>query len=210
MSSFSSQTARSDLADAVTAIRPFRVDVPEAKLVDLRRRIAATQWPDKETVPDSSQGVALATMQKLALHWATDYDWRKVEARLNALPQFMTEGRPTAIATALDRTGSIADELTRDDILDDITLYWVTNSGISAARLYWEYRGGFFDAKGVAIPVAVSAFPDELYQAPESWAQRAYPRLIHYNRLPEGGHFAAWEQPRLLTEELRAGFRLLR
>jgi pimeloyl-ACP methyl ester carboxylesterase len=395
------------------AIRPFRVDVPAAKLADLRRRIAATQWPDQETVTDNSQGAPLATTQKLAHYWATDYDWRRVEARLNALPQFVTEidgidihfiharsqhagalpllinhgwpgsiveqlrivdplvnplahggtaedafhivvpsmpgygfwgkpastgwdpariarawtvlmqrlgydryvgqggdwgsfvmgemalqappellgihtnfphvvpadidqallagapapaslsdeevqaytqiergfgglhyarymaarpqtlygiadspvglaawlldywltgrdGQPSAIAAALDRAESAAGELTRDDVIDDITLYWVTNSGVSAARLYAEYKGGFFNAKGVEIPVAVSVFPDELYQAPRSWAERAYPKLIHYNRLPKGGHFAAWEQPGLFTEELRAGFRPLR
>ena len=97
--------------------------------------------------------------------------------------------------------------LTRDDILDNITLYWLTNTAISSARLYWENKLAFFDAKGVAIPVAVSVFPDELYQAPRSWAERAYPKLIHYNKLDKGGHFAAWEQPQLFSEEVRAGFR---
>ena len=102
--------------------------------------------------------------------------------------------------------------LTRDDILDNITIAWLTNTALSGARLYWENWGklGFFNAKGVSIPVAVSVFPDELYAAPRSWAERAYPKLIHYNRLPKGGHFAAWEQPELFTAELRAGFRSLR
>ncbi len=100
--------------------------------------------------------------------------------------------------------------LTQDDVLDNVTLYWLTNTAVSSARLYWESKLAFFAPKGVAIPVAVSAFPDELYQAPRSWTERAYPKLIHYNRLPKGGHFAAWEQPHLLSEELRAGFRSLR
>jgi len=389
------------------AVRPFHVSFPQADLVDLRRRVVATRWPDKETVADSSQGVRLATMQKLAQYWATDYDWRKVEARLNALPQFLTtidgldihfihvrskdanalpviithgwpgsvieqlkvigpltdptayggkaedafdvvipslpgygfSGKPTAtgwdpnriasawivlmkrlgytrfvaqggdwgnavtemmalqtppeligihtnmaatipadIEKALQSSGQppyalsadekrawdqldffykhglgyaeemagrpqtlygIADSpiglaawirdhdeasqqlivrvfdgqsegLTRDDILENITLYWLTNTAVSSARLYWEYKGGFFDPRGVSIPVAVSAFPDEIYQAPKSWAEKAYPKLIYYNRPPKGGHFAAWEQPALFSAELRAAFRPLR
>jgi pimeloyl-ACP methyl ester carboxylesterase len=395
-----------------TAIRPFRVDVPESELAELRRRINATKWPERETVTDQSQGVQLATIQKLARYWATEYDWRKCEARLNALPQFITEidgldihfiharskhedalplivthgwpgsvveqlkivdpltnptahgasasdafhvvipsipgygfsGRPstpgwdpTRIARAwvvlmkrlgytqfvaqggdwgaiitdvmatqappellgihtnmagvippeIDKAASagaptpsglsaderlayerlsfvyakgvgyayqmglrpqtlygIADSpvglaayfldhdarsydliarvfdghaegLTRDDVLDNITLTWLTNTAISGARLYWERlraenKFDFFGVKGVSIPVAVSAFPDELYPAPRSWAERAYPNLIHYKKLEKGGHFAAWEQPRLLTEEIRAGLKSLR
>ena len=104
-----------------------------------------------------------------------------------------------------------AEGLTRDDILDNITITWLTNTALSGARLYWEYWGkGYFNAKGVSIPVAVSVFPDELYPAPRSWAEKAYPKLIHYNKLDKGGHFAAWEQPKLFSEELRAGFRSLR
>jgi pimeloyl-ACP methyl ester carboxylesterase len=100
--------------------------------------------------------------------------------------------------------------LTRDDVLDNITLYWLTNTGISAARIYWENKLDFFEVKNVSIPVAVSVFPDEVYQAPRSWSERAYPKLIHYNKLDKGGHFAAWEQPQLFSEEVRAGFRPLR
>jgi hypothetical protein len=100
--------------------------------------------------------------------------------------------------------------LTRDDVLDTITLFWLTNTGVSAARLYWESKLEFFTPKGVKIPVAASAFPDELYQAPRSWTEAAYPNLIYYNRLPKGGHFAAWEQPELLSAELRSAFRPLR
>jgi pimeloyl-ACP methyl ester carboxylesterase len=389
-----------------TAIRPFRVDVPEADLIELRRRINATRFPDKETVADFSQGVPLATVQKLAHYWATEYDWRKVEARINAVPNFITEidgldihfihvrskhenalpvvvthgwpgsiieqlkiidpltnptaygksasdafdvvipsmpgygfsGKPTgtgwdaqriarawsvlmkrlgyttfvaqggdwgAIVTELMATqgdpaligvhtsmpnaipaefdaaaaarkpvpaglsdeeqrayerlaffytqvyyafhmgtrpqtlvgladspvglatfmidhdarsleliarsfNGVAEGLTRDDVLDNVTLFWLTNTGVSAARLYWEYKLGFFSPKGVKIPVVVSSFPDDLYPMPRSWAERAYPNLIHYNTLPKGGHFAAWEQPALLTEEMRVGFRSLR
>ena len=390
------------------AIRPFHVNVPEAELTELRRRINATKWPERETVTDASQGVQLATMQALARYWATDYDWRKIEAKLNALPQFITEidgldihfihvrskhenalplivthgwpgsiieqmkiidpltnptahggsasdafhlvipsmpgygysGKPTttgwdpahiarawivlmkrlgytkfvaqggdwgavitelmgvqappellgihtnmpnvfpadideaAFSGAPAPAGLSADEklayerlsssmqkgiaygfqmglrpqtlygiadspvglaayfldhdarsyeliarvfdgqsegLTRDDILDNITITWLTNTALSGARLYWENRGNsFFNAKGVSIPVAVSVFPDELYPAPRSWAERAYPKLIHYNKVEKGGHFAAWEQPELFSEEVRAGFRSLR
>jgi hypothetical protein len=121
------------------------------------------------------------------------------------------DGQPAAtVAAALDRTVSATGELTRDEVLDNITLYWVTNTGVSASRLYWEYKGGFFNAKGVSIPVAVSVFPGEQYQAPRSWTERAYPKLIYYNQLDRGGHFAAWEQPGLFAAELRAGFRPLR
>jgi len=100
--------------------------------------------------------------------------------------------------------------LTRDDVLDNITLFWLTNTAISAARLYWENKFSYFNAKNVSIPTAVSVFPDELYPAPRSWAERAYPKLIHYNKLDKGGHFAAWEQPELLSAEIRAGFKSLR
>ncbi len=390
-----------------TSIRPFHIETPEAALVDLRRRVAATRWPEKETVTDVSQGVQLSTMRELAHYWATDYDWRKCEAKLNALPEFVTNidgldihfihvrsknpnalpliithgwpgsiieqlkviapltdptayggkaddafdvvipslpgygfsGKPTttgwdpariarAWAVLMTRLGykryvaqggdwgnaitetmalqappgliaihtnmaatippdiekglqsgqappsnltpdekrawdqldlfykhglgyaqemagrpqtlyAIADSpiglaawildhdaasealiarvfdgktegLTRDDILDNITLYWLTNTAVSSARLYWEYKGGFFDPRGVQIATAVSAFPDEIYQAPKSWAEKAYPKLIYYNRPPKGGHFAAWEQPALFTSELRAAFKPLR
>jgi pimeloyl-ACP methyl ester carboxylesterase len=408
MTTTSTTQHSSKQATQQNAMRPFVVSCPDATLAELRERIEATRWPDRETVADASQGVQLATMQRLAKYWASEYDWRKCEARLNALPQFITEidgldvhfihvrskhdgalplivthgwpgsiveqlkivgpltdptahgasasdafhlvipsipgygfsGKPTAsgwgparIARAwvvlmkrlgytrfvaqggdwgavvtdlmgvqappellgihtnmpgifpanIDQaafsgapapSGLSADEkvayerlqfvyqkgiaygyqmglrpqtlygiadspvglaayfldhdaksyelisrvfagasegLTRDDILDNITITWLTNTAISGARLYWEYFGqGYFNAKGVTVPAAVSVFPDELYPAPRSWTERAYPKLIHYNKLDKGGHFAAWEQPQLFAEEVRAGFRSLR
>jgi pimeloyl-ACP methyl ester carboxylesterase len=401
------QTPATPVAAADESIRPFTFHASAEQLADLRRRIAATKWPSQELVKDGTQGVQLATMRQLAAYWQKDYDWRKVEARLNALPQFMTKidgvdihfihvrskhpkalpvifthgwpgsiieelkiidpltnptahggnasdafdvvipsipgygfsGKPTALGwdpvriarawTVLMKrlgytkfvasggdwgdpvteqlavlapsevmgihlnmpsavpaeifkalgaggpapAGLSADEkhaydqldfffkhglgyaqemtgrpqtlyaledspvglaawildhdarsyeliarvfdgkpegLTRDDILDNITLYWLTNTAVSSARLYWENKLAFFAPQGVTVPVAVSAFPDELYQVPRTWAEKAFPKLIHYNRLPKGGHFAAWEQPQFFTEEIRAGFRSLR
>jgi pimeloyl-ACP methyl ester carboxylesterase len=390
------------------AIRPFRFEAPEADLIELRRRITATRFPEKETVADPSQGVQLAFIQALARYWATDYNWRKCEARLNALPQFITEidgldihflhvrskhenalplivthgwpgspieqlkiidpltnptahggsasdafhvvipsmagygfsGKPTTpgwdparmarawvvlmkrlgysrfvaqggdwgafvtnamaqqappelmaihvnfpcmapsdVVKALQSGGpppvgllaeelraydqmvflfqhvptqimmaahpqtlyGLADspvalaawmidhdvasyghiaklfvdgepygDLTRDDILDNITLSWLTNTGVSCARLYREYKGAFFTDFNISVPAAISVFPEEVFQAPRSWAERAYPKLIHYNQLDKGGHLAAWEQPTLFSEEVRAGFRSLR
>src|SRR3954465_11311525 len=121
------------------------------------------------------------------------------------------DGQPAAtVAAALNRISSATGELTRDEILDNITLYWLTNTGVSASRLYWEYKGGFFNAKGVTIPVAMTVFPGEQYQAPRTWTEQAYPNLIHYNKVDRGGHFAAWEQPHLFAEELRAAFTRMR
>jgi pimeloyl-ACP methyl ester carboxylesterase len=396
-------------ASGSTAIRPFHINTPEEALIDLRKRVNTTKLPERETVADATQGVQLATIEKLARYWATEYDWNKCEARLKALPNFITEidgldihfihvrskhenalplivthgwpgsvveqlkiidpltnptahggsasdafhlvipsmpgygysGKPTTVgwdvshiarawvvlmkrlgyskfvaqggdwgALVVDQmgvqaaqellgihtnmpgifpadidqaaqsgkpapSGLSADEriayerlqfvyqkgiaygyqmglrpqtlygivdspvglaayfldhdarsyelisrvfagesagLTRDDVLDNITIAWLTNTALSGARLYWENWGklSYFNVKGVSIPVAVSVFPDELYPAPRSWTERAYPKLIHYNKLDKGGHFAAFEQPQLFSEEVRAGFRSLR
>jgi len=401
-------TTTTERSAGATAIRPFTIEIAEAELEALRARVAATRWPEKETVADHSQGVQLATIQALARHWATDYDWRRCEARLNALPQFLTEidgldihfihvrsqhehalplivthgwpgsvieqlkiidpltnptaygasasdafhlvipsmpgygfsGKPTTtgwdpariagawvalmqslgygrfVAQGGDWGGLItevmaaqappdllgihtnfpgtvppevekalqagdpppagltADErrayealqagskqrgyatemgtrpqtlsgladsplglatwmldhdatseeefshaivdgapfgaITREDVIDNITLYWLTNTGVSSGRLYWENKFSFFGAKNISIPVAVSVFPGERYRAPRSWAEKAYRRLIYFNELDTGGHFAAWEQPEVLSEELRSAFRSLR
>jgi pimeloyl-ACP methyl ester carboxylesterase len=126
------------------------------------------------------------------------------------LATFMIDHDARSLELISRSFNGVAEGLTRDDVLDNVTLFWLTNTGVSAARLYWEHKLGFFTPKGVKIPVAVSSFPDDLYPMPRSWAERAYPELIHYNVLPKGGHFAAWEQPQLLTEEIRVGFRSLR
>jgi pimeloyl-ACP methyl ester carboxylesterase len=126
------------------------------------------------------------------------------------LAAWMLDHDATSLALITRVFDGQAEGLTRDDILDNITHYWLTNTGISSGRLYRENKFGFFDAKGVSIPVAVSVFPDELYQVPRSWAEEAYPNLIHYNQLDKGGHFAAWEQPELFVSEVRAGLRSLR
>jgi pimeloyl-ACP methyl ester carboxylesterase len=139
--------------------------------------------------PQTLYGIADSPVGLAA--WILDHDERS-----QALMARVLDGRPEG--------------LTRDDILDNITLYWLTNTGVSSARLYWENKLAFFDVKNVTIPVAVSAFPDELYQSPRSWTERAFPKLIHYNKLDKGGHFAAWEQPELLTAELRTAFKSLR
>ena len=408
----SAADAEADVGAGSPAIRPFKVGFPQADLDDLKRRVRATRWPERETVADDTQGVRLATMQALASYWASDYDWRKCEGRLAALPNFVTEidgldihfihvrsrhdgalpmiithgwpgsvieqlkvigpltdptahggdaadafhvvipslpgygfsGKPThpgwnpvsvakawavlmhrlgymryvaqggdwgnavsevmalqappglagihtnmpatvgpvvskaLSAAAPEPAGLSADEhgawvqldffyryglgyaqemslrpqtlyglldspvalaawmldhdarseemiarvfaggaegLSRDDVLDNITLYWLTKTGISSAQLYWDTSrnlppAGFFDVRGVKLPVGVSAFPDEIYTAPRSWSEAAYPKLLHYNRVAKGGHFAAWEQPAIFTDEVRATFRSLR
>jgi len=215
-------------------IRPFHVNFPQVALDDLRQRVGATRWPGKETVTDATQGVQLATMQKLARYWQTDYDWRKFEARLNALSQFMTNIDGVDIHFIHVRSkhsnalpliithgwpDSVVEELKVIDPLTNPTAYGGSASDafdivIPSMPGYGFYgkpnKLSFFVPLGITTPVAVSAFPDELYQAPRSWAERAYPKLIHYNKLAKGGHFAAWEQPKFFSEELRAAFRSLR
>jgi hypothetical protein len=229
---------------AGTEIRPFTVEIEQAELDDLRSRIAATRWPETETVADQSQGVQLATIQELARYWGTDYDFRRFEARLNALPQFITEidgldihfiyvrsphenalpliithGWPGSVVEMLNVIGPHRPAYTwrrrrgrvrRGGSVDARLRVLVTNTGVSSGRLYWENTLGFFDVKGVSVPAAVSVFPRELYQAPRSWTEQAYPNLIYFNEVDEGNHFAAWQEPALFTTELRAAFRTLR
>ena len=407
MSESSAARLASEQATGSTAIRPYQINFLAADIVEMRRRVNATRWPERETVSDASQGVQFATIQKLARYWGAEHDWSKCEAKLKALPNFITNidgldihfihvksknanalpmiithgwpgsvieqlkvvdpltnptahggtvadsfdvvipslpgygfsakpvaagwdpqrvarawgvlmtrlgytryvaqggdwgnavteqmalqtpqgligihtnmpatvppdidaaalaGKPTPAGFSADEKYAydrlaifyahglgyaqemagrpqtlygIADSpvglaawiidhdwlsyaliarvfdgetegLTRDDIVDNITLYWLTNTAVSSARLYWESKLPFFTPKGVQLPAAISAYPDELYMAPKSWTEKAYPKLIHYNRLPKGGHFAAWEQPQSFTEEMRASFKSLR
>jgi pimeloyl-ACP methyl ester carboxylesterase len=207
------------------------------------------RWPSRELVTDRSQGVQLATIQELARYWATDYDWRACEAKLNALPQFtteidgvdihfihvtsphadalpliMTHGWPGSVIELLDSyqkisrafvDGQPAGHLSRDTIVDNITLYWLTGTGASAARSYWESGRAAALAAGqappeVSIPVGFTTFPGEIWRSPRSWVEQAYPNLTYFNEVDKGGHFAAWEEPELFSEEIRAAFRSLR
>jgi epoxide hydrolase-like protein len=197
-----------------TAVRPFAIPkVPGAELEALRARIAATRWPDKETVTDDSQGIPLAMLQELA-QTLTGIADSPVGLAAWLLDHGDSYGQPAAPVTsaALGYTanGHPAGALTRDDVLDNIMLYWLTNTAISAARLYWENKISLYNAVSVFVPAAVSAFPGEGYQAPRSWTERAYHNLIYYNQPSQGGHFAAWEQPQIFSEEVRAGLRPLR
>ena len=239
-----------------TEVRPFRVGMPEEAIADLRRRIAATRWPSKELVTDRSQGVQLETIQELARYWATEYDWRACEAKLNALPQFTTEidgadihfihvksrhenafpliithGWPGSVIELLGTVGELTDptahgghafldkqpagHLTPDTIVDNITLYWLTGTGASAAREYWETGRAAALAAGqvppeVAVPVGFTTFPGEIFAAPRGWVEKVYPSLTYFNEVDRGGHFAAWEEPELFATEIRAAFRSLR
>jgi len=167
-------SARPHTSTEDTSIRPFHIHVSEEQLVDLRKRIAATRWPGKETVNDESQGIRLTEMQALVHYWGTDYDWRKAEAKLNALPEFVT---------------------TIDGV--DIQFIHVPSREPNALPL-------------IKVPVAITVFPHEIYRAPESWSRQAYPSLYYFHEVAKGGHFAAWEQPELFSEEMRAAFRSLR
>ena len=242
------------------------MSISEAALVDLRRRIAATRWPEKETVSDRSQGVQLARLQALVGYWGTKYDWRKAEAKLNALPQFVTtidgldihfiqvrSRHPNALPLVITHgwPGSVFEQIKLIGPLTDPTAYGgsaedafdvvipsMPGYGFSgkptrtgwgpdriarawdvlmkrSARLYWENNNNNFNAvdqktADIKIPVAISVFPGEIYQAPRSWAERAYPNLLYFHEVDKGGHFAAWEEPELFAAELRAAFRSLR
>ena len=186
-----------------TAVRPFHVNVLEAELTDLRSRINAAKWPERETVTDDSQGVPLAMMADSPVGlsaWLLDHGdgWGQPAPPItSAVLGYTSHGDP-------------AGDLTRDDVLDNITLYWLTSTAVSSARLYWENKLGLYNDADVSVPAAVSVFPGENYQAPRSWTERAYHNLIYFNEVDNGGHFAAWEQPQLFSEEVRAGFRSLR
>ena len=175
-------------------------------------------WMASASFGEDNKGQVNAAKQVIVTTIPPGYrDWKFVSAAHEAgeLAAYLLDhgdgdGEPAAaVVAALRRTSSTTGELTRDEVLDNITLYWLTNTAVSASRLYWEYKGGFFNAKGVKIPVAVTVFPGEQYQAPRSWTEKAYPNLIYYNKVDKGGHFAAWEQPQILAQELRAAFKSL-
>jgi pimeloyl-ACP methyl ester carboxylesterase len=249
------------IGETTIEICPFHVDISDEALEVLRRRIAAVRLPSRELVDDRSQGVQLATIQELTRYWVTDYDWRKCEAKLNALPQFKTRAaldavttfrtsgfgyfleqatRPQTIGYALlDSPVALAawildhdtdsyykisrafvdrqpaGHLTRDRIVDNITLYWLTGTAVSAARSYWESGRAASLAAGQApppasLPVGFTTFPGEVFRAPRSLVEKSYPNLTYFNKVDKGGHFAAWEEPALFSEEIRAAFRPLR
>jgi Epoxide hydrolase N terminus len=205
-----SPAAPAPSAEDPTTIRPFQVELSNAALDELRRRTAATRWPSKELVTDASQGVQQAVLQELARYWASDYDLRRVEARML---DHDADSHQKISRAFID--GSPAGGLNRDRILDNITLYWLTNTATSSARLYWEGARSTAAAAGrlppaVSLPVAFTVFPGEIFRAPRSWAERVYPHLVYFNEVDRGGHFAAWEEPQLFTDELRAAFRSLR
>jgi pimeloyl-ACP methyl ester carboxylesterase len=215
-----------------TEIRSFRVDMPDEAIADLRQRIADTRWPTRELVADRSQGVQLATLAELARYWAAEYDWRACEARLNALTQtvgYALQASPVALAAwMLDHDTDSYDKisrafldgqpsggLTRDHVLDNITLYWLTGTGASAARSYWENTQAAARAAGqprpeVKLPVGFTTFPGEIWRTPRSWVEKSYPNVTYFNEVDRGGHFAAWEEPELFATEIRAAFKPLR
>jgi pimeloyl-ACP methyl ester carboxylesterase len=178
------------------AVRPFRVDVPEEDLDDLRRRIAATRWPSKELVEDRSQGVQLATLRELARFWTTEYDWRTCEARLNALPQFTTEIDGVDIHFIHVRSQ-------HENALPLIMTHGWPGSVIELL----ETVGPLTDP---TVPVGFTTFPGEIWTAPRSWVETVYPNLTYFNEVDSGGHFAAWEEPELFATEVREAFRSLR
>ena len=207
-----SPAAPAPSAEDPTTMRLFQVELSDAALDELRRRTAATRWPSKELVTDASQGVQQAVLQELARYWASDYDLRRVEARMLDHDADSYQKISRAFVD-----GSPAGGLTRDRILDNITLYWLTNTATSSARLYWEGARSTAAAAAagrlppaVSLPVAFTVFPGEIFRAPRSWAERVYPNLVYFNEVDRGGHFAAWEEPQLFTDELRAAFRSLR
>ena len=187
------------------AIRPFKFHASDAALADLRRPLADEKYAYDQLDFFYKKGLAYA--QEMGNRPQTLYG---IEDSPIGLAAWMLDHDARSYELIARIFAGKSEGLTRDDILDNVTLYWLTNTALSSARLYWESKLPFFAPKGVAIPVAVSAFPDEIYTAPRSWTERADPKLLHYNRLPNGGHFAAWEQPQLFTSELRTAFRPLR
>jgi pimeloyl-ACP methyl ester carboxylesterase len=190
-----------------TEIRPFRVDTPDQAITGLRRHIAGTRWPTRELVADRSQGVQLATLQELARYWATDYDWRAYEAELNALPQFTIEIDGTDVHFSHVKSPHPA--------ALPLTLYWLTGTGASAARSYWENTQAAVRAAGqprpeVKLPVGFTTFPGEIWRTPRSWVEKSYPNVTYFHEASRGGHFAAWEEPELFATEIRAAFSSLR
>ena len=191
-----------------TCLRPYRLISTSSPLPTLQRRLASQPTRSMRmtsSVISTRHGLGYA--QEMADRPQTLYG---IEDSPIGLAAWMVDHDERSYALIARVFDGKAEGLTREDIVDNITLYWLTNTAVSSARLYWESKLAFFAPKGITLPVAVSAYPDELYQAPRSWAEKAYPKLIHYNRLDKGGHFAAWEQPASFSAEMRAAFKSLR
>jgi pimeloyl-ACP methyl ester carboxylesterase len=193
----------------MTEIRPFRIAVPDDDLFDLQLRLARTRWPEAECVKDWSQGTPLGYPRQLAAYWADEYDWRAREASLNRFDQFTTEIDGLSTHGWMDCDGHPENVLSRDQLLDNVMLYWLTASGASSARLYWESFKDTRSDRRVELPTGVASFPKEILGSPRRWCEAGY-RITRWTDMPRGGHFAAFEQPELFVDDVRAFFATVR